>query len=40
MIATYYTTDGADRMTTTTGLDLIGQQYEQVLDNIARRGGH
>ena len=38
VIATYYTTDGGDRMTTSTERAQIDRQYEQVRANIARRG--
>jgi glycosyltransferase involved in cell wall biosynthesis len=38
VIATYYTTDGGDRMTTSTERAHIERQYEQVRANIARRG--
>ena len=40
VIATYYTTDGPDRMTTSTQRAEIDRQYAQVRDNIARRGAH
>ena len=36
-IATYYTTDGPNRMTTSTRRAEIERQYEQVRANIARR---
>jgi len=38
VIATYYSTDGGDRMTTSTERAQIQRQYEQVRANIARRG--